>query len=165
MATPGHTGESKEKRTLREICQTDEISTGWGTGGGVVSWRWGIMRCVLDVRQHWDLHSSRKPAAGHKQDSILCNSVYDHPSAELYNNPPSMTPISRLSHCQLAASKLWRLLWKSHLWHWHCALYWRAAFEARRVRLQVSPALFPSLLCAGSGVYLLFPTDSWVRYL
>lgn len=48
-----------------------------------------------------------------------------------------MRPISRLTACQLAGSKLWRLLWKSHLWHQHCALCRRPTFAARWVRLQL----------------------------
>lgn len=134
---------------------------------GGFSWRWGIMRCVLDVRQHWYLQwgtikFKERFAAGNK---MMQYSIYDNSYGELYNNPPSMRPISRLTHCQLAGYKLWRPLWKSHLWHWHCALDRRPTFEAPQARLQVSPVLLPSLLCAGSGVYLPFPTDSWVRHL
>lgn len=72
---------------------------------------------------------------------------------------PSMSPISRLTDCQLAGSELWRPLWKSHLCHWHCALYRKPPFVLLWPRVRVFCVWLPSLLCVSSVV--LFSFSNW----
>lgn len=113
------------------------------------------MRCVLDVRRHGYLQRGTRGFKGNldiggggggRGYSMWCG-INGNWYSDLYNNPPSMRPISGRAESQLAGSKVWRPLWKSHLWH--CGSASQTALVS----------------WGASGVYLLFPTDSWVRYL